>query len=261
VSILLLCLALAAADDTPIHGEKPTYELSLPSGYRPTSPRETPPRFIRPRGREPWELVSVVISDNISVLRQNPDGVKPDDVLSCVPFPPGATWTFAPLHWKEFDIASYRYQGVIKDVPIVGFAVVFPLRDGTLTLLVYAPETLESQCREEFDGLFPRVIKAPTHWHSPEHHQKVRTMNLVTMGAAGLIVLYLVGWGVLFREDPMRLHWLRTFWLVACAVLLFLPISSPGEMTFTNNVVVNLMIPMVLLLFVARRIKMAIELT
>jgi hypothetical protein len=81
------------------------------------------------------------------------------------------------------------------------------------------------------------------------------------MGAAGMIVLYLVAWATLFREDPMRFHWLRTLWLAAAAVLLFLPITSPGEMTFINNVVVNLMIPMTLLLFVARRIKIAIELT
>jgi hypothetical protein len=256
---LIITLALALADDTPIQGDKPVYEVSLPSGYRPVSPRETPARYVRPRGREAWELVSVVVTDSTTVLTQKPDGIGPQDVVSCVPFPPGASWTFTPRRWKDFDIGSYRYQGVVTGMSVVGFAVVFPLRDGTLTILVYAPETLEAQCQEEFEGIFARVIKAPSHWHSAEHYQRVRLMNQVTMGAAVVIVLYLVAWAVLFRGDPLRLHWLRIAWLAVAAVLLFIPITSPGEMTFTNNVVVNLMLPMVFLLFIARRIKMGIE--
>ena len=199
--------------------------------------------------------------DSTTALRQNPDGVQADEFVSRVPFPPDAKWTFHPLRWKEFETGSFEFRAVVKDVPVFGCSAVLPLLDGSVTILAYAPETLQSECREEFQGILARVTKAPSRWHSPEHFQKVRSMNGVSLGGAALLLLYLIAWAAFFREDPLRAHWLRTVWLGAVALLLFIPITSPGETTLTNNLLLNAVMPVVLLLFAARRIKMGIELS
>jgi hypothetical protein len=257
----LLAFALAAADETPIHSVSPTYDLTIPSGYQQVTPRERPPRYVRPRGRESWELVSMLVVDSTAVLRQNLDGVQAEDFVSRVPFPPDAKWTFHPLRWKDFDTGSFEFRAVVKDMPVFGCAVVLPLLDGSVTIVAYAPETLQTECREELQGILARVTKAPSPWRSPEHFQKVRSMNRVSLGGVVLLLLYPIAWAVFFRDDPLRAHWLRTAWLVAVALLLFIPITSPGETTLINNLLLNAVMPVVLLLFAARRIKMGIELS
>jgi hypothetical protein len=257
----LLALALAAADETPIRSESPAYEMAIPSGYRQVTPRETPPRFVRARGRDSWEIVTAVVADSNSELPQNPKGVLAEDFASRVPFPPDAKWTFHPLRWKDFETGCFEYRAVVRDVPIFGLSAVLPLRDGSVTILVYAPETMETQCREELQGILAGVTKAPTRWHSPEYYQSVRTMNRVGLGGAALLVLYPIAWAIFFRGDAMRAHWLRVAWMAIVAFLLFLPITSPGETTLTNNLLVNGLLPVVMLLFAARRIKMGIEMS
>jgi hypothetical protein len=84
-------------------------------------------------------------------------------------------------------------------------------------------------------------------------------MNLVTACGGGVMLLYLIAWAVYFRGDPMRAHWVRVVWQVVVAVLLFIPITSPGETTLANNLLVNALIPMLLLLFAVRRVKLGIE--
>jgi len=268
-ALLVLALMTAGSQNSPstvttspsISSSNPVYELSLPAGYVAVVPLETPARYIRSCGRESWARLSVVVVDSKEVLPQNVSGVRAEDVQSRVPFPPEAKWTFQPMRWKDFDIGSFEYRAVVKDLPVLGIAAVLPLQGGSLTILVYAPEPLEKECREEFGGIFARFTKAPTSWHSAEYYQQVRRMNRVAAAGGVMMVLYVVAWAIFFRDDPLRAHWLRTAWLVVNAVLLFLPITSPGEMTFTNNLAVNLMVPLVLLMFAARRIKVGIEMS
>lgn len=258
--LLLLATSLpAAAPDTPILSQSPVYEMSLPATYTRVTPEETPPRYVRPRGREILAMVNVVIASNTNPLTQNRSGVKAEDVLSVVPLPPDAKWTFAPMKWKGFDVGAFEYHAVVKSLPVFGLAIVLPLADGTLTILAYAAEPLEKECREEFADVLSRVTRAPTNWHSAEHFQKVETLTRVGLAGVVLLALYPIVWAIAFRGFPMRAHWLRTGWLVTAALLLFAPINSPGEMTLLCNLLVNAVLPVVLLLFAARRIKLAVE--
>jgi hypothetical protein len=258
---LLLAAALGlsiAPDGIPLRSQLPTYELSLPIGYRPVL-GESPARYVRSRGREPWAQVSVVITHGSTPLTQHPSGVKAADIFPYVPFPPDATSRFAPMMWKDFEVGSFEYRAVVKELPVIGLAVVLPLVNGYLTLMVYAPDPLEKECREEFASLLPRITLAPTNWHSPEHFQKIETLTRVGMAGVALLALYPIVWIIAFRGFPMRAHWLRTAWMVVAAVLLFVPINSPGEMTLICNLLVNALLPGLLLLFAARRIKMAVD--
>ena len=163
------------------------------------------------------------------------------------------------MRWKDFDVASFEYRAVVKNLPVIGLAVVLPLINGHLTLMVYAPDPLEKECREDFSALLPRISKAPSNWHSTEYFQKVEMMNRVAIAGVVVLALYPIAWVIAFRGNPMRAHWLRTGWLVAAAVILFIPINSPGEMTLLCNLLVNAVVPAVLLLFAARRIKLAVD--
>ena len=208
----LLALALleqGTPENAAIHSSSPAYELTLPGGYWPVAPRETPIRYSRSRGRESWARVNAIIADSKEALPQNLDGLRAEDVLSRVPLPPEAKWTFHPHPWKDFEVGSFEYRAVVRDLPVLGLAAVLPLQGGSLTILVYAPEPLEKECREDFSEILARITKAPTSWHSPEYYRKVRSMNLVGMSGAVLLTLYLIAWAVIFHGYPMtpQLGW------------------------------------------------------
>jgi hypothetical protein len=255
----LMLAQSAAQDGSRIQSTTPLYEMSLPDGYSPVRPRETPIRYTRPRGRDSWARVSVILASRQDVIPQNPKGVQADEVLSHAGLPPEAKWTFVPLRWKDFDVGALEYKAVVGDLPVFGIAAVLPLQNGSLTITAYAPEPLEKECREDFSEVLSRITKAPSPWHSAEYYRKIHEMNIVAACGGGLLLLYLIAWALFFRSDPLRAHWLRVAWQAAIAVLLFIPISSPGETTLANNLLLNAVMPMVLLLFAVRRIKLAIE--
>ena len=258
---LLVAAALLspAADDVVIKSPQPVYELSLPSGYAPTTPRELPARYVRSCGDEPWVRVSVTLVESSRVLTQNLAGVTAEETLPSVFLPPDAKWTFSRLPWKGFEIGAVEYHAVVKDLPVLGLAVVLPLLSGSLTIIVSAPDPLEKECREDFKAILSRITKAPTNWHPPEHYQKIRTREGVGLAGAALLGLYPVAWLIFFRGHPMRAHWLRTGWLTAVAVLLFVPMTSPGETSMISNLLVNGIVPLLLLSFAARRVKLGLE--
>lgn len=237
----------------------PSYEIRLPSGFEETATEEPLRRFIRFRGRDTWTKVTAVVASSLTVLPQPKSGIQPEDILPLIPLPPDAKWTFAPMKWKDFEIGSIEYRAVVNNLPVVGMATVLPMTTGTVTLLFSAPTPLEKECREEFAATLLGVIRAPTHWHSPEYYQKVRTLDRVGVAGLALVALYPMAWAVFFRGEPLRAHWVRTLWLAAAAVVLFIPISSPGDTTVINNMLVNGVLPVILLLFAARRIKLGIE--
>jgi hypothetical protein len=257
--LALAAILPASGGDVVIKSPQPAYELSLPVGYEPATPRETPPRYVRACGSETWTKISVTLIEGSKVLPQNLSGVTAEETLPCVPLPPDAKWSFSRLPWKGFDIGAVEYRAVVKDLPVIGVAVVLPLVSGSLTIIVSAPDPLEKECREDFREILSRVTKAPSPWHPPEYYQKIRTRELVGQAGVALLTLYPIAWLIFFRGHPMRAHWLRTGWLVAIAVLLFVPMTSPGETSLISNMLVNGIVPLLLLSFAARRVKMGLE--
>jgi len=259
VLVALATILLQANPDAVHRSKLPTYELTLPPGYDPTLPRETIPRYTRRSGRESWAVISVIILDNKSVLPQDPTGAKVEATLPSVILPPEAKWTFVPRKWKDFEIGTIEYRAVVKDLLVIGLAAVVPLGTGTVTITVQAPETFEKDCREDLQQMLQRMEQAPSHWHPPEHFQKIQSLARYAWIGAGLVALYLIVWFLFLKGRPMIAHWPRTAWMVIAAVMLFIPIHSPGETSLESNLLVNAVMPAVMLLFAARRIKMGIE--
>jgi hypothetical protein len=249
----------AAADDVVIKSPVPAYELTLPGAYQPTIPREEPFRYVRSCGRESWAKISVVLANGTKHLKQNPGGITMEEILPFVPLPPDAKPAFSTIPWRDLDIGVIEYRAVVKDLPVIGRSAVLPLQGNTLTLTVYAPDPLEKEMKDDFNIVLALISKTTTNWHTAAELRKIGTLETIGKTAAGLLALYPVAWVLFFRGNPLRLHWLRTGWLVVVAVLLFIPISSPGEYTIFSNPIVNGILSMTVLLFAARRIKMGIE--
>jgi hypothetical protein len=258
-ALALWMIPSAAADDVVVKSQLPLFELTLPAGYQPTIPREIPTRYVRSCDRDAWARVSVVVIDGGTLLLQPPSGITAGDVAPHIPLPPDATYAFSTLPWHDLDIGVLEYKAVVKDLPVIGLSTVLPLKGNSLTLMVYAPEPLEREMRHDFQAILLRISRVSSNWHTHAELGKIAALEKVGMAAAGLLALYPPAWLLFFRGDPLRFHWLRTAWLLVIAMLLFIPISSPGETTPFNNVIVNGVLPMSILLFTLRRIKLGVE--
>lgn len=258
-ALLFQSAPLPISKDIKIDSEAPSYSVTLPAGYEATTPRETPARYLRSYGREAWYHVSVAFAVQSGPLKQNPAGITAPEVLPFVALPPDAAPTFMTVKWKNLDIGVIEYRAVVRDLPVVGLSAVLPLKGNALTMTVYGPTSLEKETREEFNDILSRITRTTTPWYTAEDFRKMSTLETVGQAGAGLLALYPIAWIVFFRTDPMRAHGVRIVWLLAAALLLFLPVSSPGPMTFFTNLVVNAVLPVALLLFVVRRIKMGID--
>ena len=251
-------LASAEAQEVIIRSSAPTYETALPDGYQPTLPREQPPRYRRSSGPEDWAKIHVSLVPGARDLEQNPLGVTAAEILPLVALPKDATSTFTVTRWKDVFIGTLEYRAVVENMPRFGIAAVVPISGKPVILTVSAPTLLETEVRKDFRSILTR-LPGPTRWHSPEELLKIRRLEGVGKAGAGLLLLYAVAWVTLFRGYPLRAHVLRTAWLAAIAILLFIPMLSPGEMSLFSNLLVNGVLPLAFLLFAAHRIKMAIE--
>ena len=83
------------------------------------------------------------------------------------------------------------------------------------------------------------ITKTETNWFTDEELRKISTMEKVTIGGAALAALYPIAWSIFFRGHPLVAHWFRTIWLFAIALLLFIPITSPGPASLESNLFVN----------------------
>lgn len=239
--------------------ENPRFEVTLPDGYQMSEPRETPPRYIRASGREDWARISLVLAEQKLVLPQNPGGITLEETLPFIALPTGSKRLFYTVKWNDFDIPVVEYRAVIKDLPVIGVSAVLPLSPKAVTLTISAPDPLEKEVREDLKEVLFKLVKASTHWHTPDQLQRIWILDLIGKTGAVLLVLYPIVWIGIFRGDPMRGHWLRVAWLLVVAVLLFIPITSPGQTTMSNNLVVNAILPLALVSFVIRRIKLGID--
>jgi hypothetical protein len=257
--LAFLLPGLPPSEDIVLASPMPSYELALPAGYGHTTPRENPFRYVRSCGRDSWETISLILATGSGPLAQNPAGITPGELLPFVTLPPDAKRTFFTVKWQDFDIGVIEYRAVVKDLPVIGLSAVLPLRGKAITLTLYAPEPLERELREEFRNVLGRVKKTSSPWITAEDSRKIETGR--TMAIAGMIVagLYPLAWGIAFRGHPMRAHWVRTAWFVVIALLLFYPISSPGEITLYSNLLLNGVVPLAYLLLAARRIKIGVE--
>lgn len=258
-TLLLQVPPADSSKEIKIQSEVPVYVVTLPAGYEPTVPRESPPRYVRSLGRDAWVRISVSFTVASGPLKQNPAGITAEEILPFVVLPPDATRTFFMLKWKELEIGVVEYRAVVKDIPVVGFSAVLPLQGNALTMTMFGPTPLEKETREEFREILSRISNTTTNWYTPQEFRKMATLDNVGKAGVGLLALYPVAWAVFFRGRPMRAHWTRVLWLLAVAVLLFLPVTSPGPNTLFTNLIVNAILPLAMISFAVRRIKLGVE--
>jgi hypothetical protein len=242
-----------------LKSDAPFYELTLPASYEQVHPPETPPRYLRSAGREPWARVSAQVVPTSEPLPQNIHGITAEEILALVSPPPNSTWTFSRKKWMGLDVGVIEYRGVVGDLPVLGLSTILPLAKKALRVTVYGADPLEKEVREDFDLLVSGVSKVETNWHSDEALRKMAAMEKVTWAGGGLVALYPIVWSIFFRGRPMNAHWLRTGWLLVIALLLFIPISSPAPTSMSSNLIVNALIPVIYVMLAVRRLKMGIE--
>lgn len=256
--LLLGLLPSAGAQEQIIKSKDPVYEAALPEGYRPMLPPETPPRFVRTSGPEDWARIQLRMVPGDKALEQNPAGATEAMILPFVQLPADAKRTFMVTRWKDVFIGTLEYRAVVDNLRIYGLTAVVPLMGKVVTVTVSAPDPLEAEVKKDFRAVLGK-FSAATIWQSPENLAKARLMETIGKVGAGLALLYPVLWALLFRGHPMMAHWLRVVWLAAIAVLLFVPILSPGDTSLFSNMLTNGVLPFVFLLFAARRVKLGIE--
>jgi hypothetical protein len=250
----------AATTDRTYKSEVPRYDLQMPATFEHTETKPNYRKFVHSCGRDQWEQVSATLTHGSTTLPQNPSGtVTLEDLLPFATLPPDSKTQFAPMKWKNLDIGVIEYQAVVKSLPIIGLCVVLPLKEKALTLNVSAPTPLEKEARADFSEILSRITETRTGWYTVQDLGTMKTMDLVGKAGVGVLLLYPMAWLIFFRGDAMRAHWARVAWLAIAAVLLFLPITSPGPTTMLNNLVVNAVMPFVLLAFLVRRVKLGID--
>lgn len=262
----LLALVLAAQDPAEarprtgvlLRSDAPAYEVTLPLDYE-IVPSESPTRYLRASGPEPWAKVSLSILAADRALPQPPQGLTSAELLALVPPPPDAKWTFSPLKWKDLELGVLEYRAVVKELPVIGLSTVLPLAGNALKITVYAPDPLEKEVREDFRHVIAGLTRTTTPWFTPAELKKIALLERIGMGGAAALGLYLLLWAVAFRGNPMRAHWIRTLWLAAAAVMFFVPISSPGPISAWSNLLVNAIAPLVLVMLVLRRVRMGLD--
>jgi hypothetical protein len=242
-----------------VKSEVPAYEVRLPAGFEHTEPKEFPRRYVHFCGRSMWENVSAVLASGEGPLAQNPAGITLEDIRPFLNLPPDSKTLFYTMKWNTLDVGVVEYRAVEKNLPMVGLCIVLPLQDKALTLTVSAPTPLEKEMRADFKELLSRIGGTKVNWYTAEELGTMKTMDLIGKAGAAVLLLYPVGWALFFRGDPMRGHWVRVAWLMAAAVLLFLPTTSPGPTTALNNLVVNAVLPTLIVSLVVRRVKMGID--
>jgi len=242
-----------------VKSEIPPYVVALPASFAHTDPKETPRRYTHACGRESWEKVSAVLVHGSGPLEQNPAGITLEEILPFVTLPADSKRLFTTVKWNNLDVGVVEYQAVEKNLPVIGLSIVLPLQVKALTLTVSAPITFEKEVRADFSEILSRIGGTRTNWYTAEELVKLNTLDLVGKAGVLVLLLYPVGWLLFFRSDPMRGHWGRVAWLAAAAVLLFIPITSPGPTTILNNLVVNALVPLVLLTLLVRRVKLGID--
>lgn len=246
--------------DRTYRSEVPRYVLQMPAAFEHTETKLNYRKFIHSCGRDVWEQVTATLTHGASALAQNSSGtVTLEEILPFVTLPPDAKPQFSTMPWKNLDIGVIEYQAVVKNLPVIGLCVVLPLKEKALTLHVYAPTPLEKEARADFTEILARITETRTNWYTVQDLATMKTMDLVGKAGVAVLLLYPVAWLVFFRGDAMRAHWARVAWLAVAAVLLFIPVTSPGPTTMLNNLVVNAVMPFVLLAFLIRRVKLGID--
>ena len=261
----LLCIVAfgglwpTGTDEPVVTCKNPACEIILPSGYREILPRKQVMRFTRTSGPETWAKITATVAPAPEALPQR-SGVSSDQILPLLGLPADAQETFRTRAWHDLDIGLIEYRAVADDLRVFGISTVLPLANKGLIITVWAPDPLEKEVRDDFSAVLFRIAHFQTNWHTPEELRRMDLLDRIGWGGAGLLAAYPLAWIFLFRGHPMRLHWLRIGWMGLAAVMLFLPITSPGGMGSHGVLFQAILTPVILLSLIARRLKMAIEL-
>jgi hypothetical protein len=246
--------------DNVVKSELPRYVIRFPSSFKHTETLENSRKFVHSCGRADWEQVTAALVHASTPLTQNPSGtVTLEEMLPFVSLPPDSKTFFYTMKWNNIDVGVIEYQAIEKNLPTVGICVVLPLQAKAITLTVSAPTPLEKEARADFKEILSQVTETRVAWYTTDQLGTMKTLDLVGKAGLAVLLLYPVGWALFFRGDPMRGHWVRVAWFALAAILLFVPISSPGPTTFLNNLVVNALVPLLLVTLLVRRVKMAID--
>jgi hypothetical protein len=245
--------------DNVVKSEVPRYAVHFPATFKHTETSPNSRRFVHPCGRDQWEQVSATLVHAAQPLVQNPAGITLQEILPFVALPPDSKRFFYTMKWNNLDVGVIEYQAIERNLPVIGLSIVLPLQVKALTLTVSAPTPFEKEAREDFKEILSSITETRSSWYTTEELGRMKSLDLVGKAGGVLMLLYPVGWALFFRGDPMRGHWVRVAWLIVAAMLLFVPITSPGPTTIVNNLVVNALLPLGLIAFVVRRIKMSVD--
>lgn len=212
----------------------------------------------RSLGIEAWAKIRVETRKLDGLLAQPVGASVPEDLLPLIPFLQNAKLSYQQQNWHEFSLGVYEYRRVEDNLPIVGYATILPFSPNSVGLLVSAPEPFEKEMKQEFLTALG-AARGETAWIGAELRQKHQRATGVAQAGMGLLILYWIVWFLFFRGRPFLAHLLRTIWLSLVALLLFTPLTMPTESSFFTNLAMNLLGPLVILSFVIRRIKMAVE--
>ena len=142
---------------------------------------------------------------------------------------------------------------------MIGLSTILPLTKKALRITIYAADPLEKEVRGDFEHLLSRITKFQTNWLTDQELKKISMMEKVSFAGAALATLYPIAWLIFFRGHPLAAHWLRTIWLFAIALVLFIPVTSPGPSSLESNLLVNALLPLFFLVMTVRRLKMGVD--
>jgi hypothetical protein len=255
---ILLWIPPASAQELVVQSTQPAFETTLPDGYKRIPARENPSQYFRASGPEDWAKITVTFVAARGPLEQNPAGVTQAEILPFLSLPSDAKTSFKVVRWKEYFIGSVEYHAVAQNLSMFGITAVLPTSEKAVTITLSAPEPLEPELRKDFRAILTRLT-GPSRWHSPEELHRAGVLEIFGKAGAGLLSLYAIAWAAAWRGHPMRAHWLRIAWLAATAILLFIPMMSPGDTSLFSSLLFNGPLSLVCLLFASHRIKMGIE--
>jgi hypothetical protein len=200
----------------------PVFEVRLPKGYRHATDGKLGGCYERSAGSADWERIRILIVP----------GAKPVEPGDAAPtfrdfargdLPADTRPALLKDRWGGFGLDVLEVRFAWRSLDYYGRFVRVPLEKKALHVGVFGPRTLEREVIQDFRRAVD-TLQGATNWKSPEELRKRLYGDVAVWAAAGLVVLHVLVWALVFRGRSMVGHGLRTGWHVAVAVVCFVPI-------------------------------------
>jgi hypothetical protein len=231
----------------------PPSEITLPIAYQRTVSDE----IFRQVGPESWTRVRFRYRAATGPLSQPTGALAQASVEPLVRLPKDAAVTFEARPWKEYQSGWFLSRHVVGTLPTLELQAVIPLHPKALLLTLEGAEALEKEMRSDLD-LILAALNGRSAWKTPAMIERERTADRLDLAGLALAGIYLPAWIFAFRAHFMRAHWIRVAWLTLAALALLSPALMRTEIGL-YQVAVNLALPLALLGFAGRRLKLAVE--